>query len=205
VGRAPHRYGFAAPAFRAAADVRPGRRLYGVERRMEHTMHPNILVAYATKHGSTKEVAEVVAQVLCQHGASVIVRPATEVDELDGVDAVVVGGALYTGRWHRDARDLLSRLRRRLDGRPLAVFGMGPRTSSPADLAEARTQLDHALARYPDLHPVAVGVFGGVIDPTHLRFPFSRMAACDARDWQQIHRWAAELEPALAAARAVAS
>jgi len=65
--------------------------------------------------------------------------------------------------------------------------------------------LEDALARYPDLHPVAVGVFGGVIDPTHLRFPFSRMAACDARDWQQIHRWAAELEPALAAARAVAS
>jgi menaquinone-dependent protoporphyrinogen oxidase len=172
---------------------------------MEHPMHPNILVAYATKHGSTKEVAEAVAQALCREGASVTVRSATEVEDLDGVDAVVVGGALYTGRWHRDARDLLTRLRAALQDRPFAVFGMGPRTSEFEDLADARTQLDHALARYPDLHPVAITVFGGVIDPTVLHFPFSRMPACDARDWEQIHRWAAGLMPAFAAARAVAS
>ena len=167
-------------------------------------MYRTILVAYATKHGSTREVAETIAEVLRADGYDVTVRPASDITELDDVEAVVLGGALYTGRWHRDARRFLSRFRGELAARRLAVFGMGPKTMSTEDVAGSRDQLGRALQSFPDLRPVATAVFGGVIDPSRLRFPFSHLPASDARDWRQIRRWAAEVSAAFAAERATA-
>ena len=60
------------------------------------------------------------------------------------------------------------------------MFAIGPLTSGLDDLAAARGQLDHALDKIAELQPVTVAVFGGVVDPTQLRFPFSHMAASDA-------------------------
>ena len=71
-------------------------------------MEPKTLIAYASKHGSTQEVAEQVAQTLRDNGLDVDVRPASSVDDVDAYDALVIGGALYMGHWHRDARRLLT-------------------------------------------------------------------------------------------------
>ena len=70
-----------------------------------------VLVAYATKHGSTGEVAEAVATGLGKDGFDVDLLPARAIRGLAGYDAVVIGAALYMGRVHADARRLLSRLR----------------------------------------------------------------------------------------------
>jgi menaquinone-dependent protoporphyrinogen oxidase len=152
-----------------------------------------ILVAYATKRGSTREVAEAVAATLHGQGLAVEVRPARDVSDLSGYDGVVLGGALYTGRLHRDAREFLARHRNTLAVKPAAVFAMGPRTATEKDLAQSRAQLDRALAAVPEVEPQAVAIFGGVLDPAKQRFPFSRMAASDARDWEAIRRWAEEV------------
>jgi len=165
-------------------------------------MYRSILVAYATKHGSTREVAETIAGVLRADGYDVVVRRASDVSSLDDVEAVVLGGALYTGRWHRDARRFLSRFRGELAARRLAIFGMGPKTMSTEDVAGSRDQLGRALQSFPDLQPVTTAVFGGVIDPSVLRFPFSHLPASDARDWRQIRRWATEVSAAFATERA---
>jgi menaquinone-dependent protoporphyrinogen oxidase len=161
-------------------------------------MAPSILVAYATKRGSTREVAEAVAETLAEHGLDVDVRPAAEVRDLDRYDGVVLGGALYTGRWHADARRFLARHRAQLDRVPVAVFGMGPEKLDAPSVAESRKQLDRALARTPGLHPVAVAIFGGVVDPAKLHFPFSHMPASDARDWDAVEEWAQGLAAELA-------
>lgn len=153
-------------------------------------MSGSILVAYATSRGSTLEVAEAVATTLRRRGADVDVEPAADVASIDGYDGVVLGGALYTGRWHADARRFLARHRRALEALPVAVFALGPRTLAPADVAASRKQLDRALARTPELEPCAVAVFGGAIDPAKLRFPFNRMPASDARDWDAVEAWA---------------
>jgi hypothetical protein len=87
------------------------------------------------------------------------------------------------GRWHAEAVGFLRRHRRALVERPLAIFALGPRTTGERDLAGARAQLDRALAKVPDLRPCTIAIFGGVIDPATLRFPFRRMPASDARDW----------------------
>jgi menaquinone-dependent protoporphyrinogen IX oxidase len=75
---------------------------------------------------------------------------------------------------------------------------MGPMTMEDEAVAGSRKQLDRALAKVPDVHPVAVTVFGGVVEPKRLRFPFSRMPESDARDWAAIHTWAAEVAEAVA-------
>jgi menaquinone-dependent protoporphyrinogen oxidase len=150
----------------------------------------HLLVAYATKHGSTEEVAESIAEALAASGHEVDVRAAADVRDLGGYDGVILGGALYMGRWHGDAVGFLERHRRALATIPVAVFAMGPQTLADADVAGARAQLDRALAKVTDVTPSAVAIFGGVIDPTTLRFPLSRMHASDARDWEAIAAWA---------------
>jgi menaquinone-dependent protoporphyrinogen oxidase len=166
---------------------------------MEH----RILVAYATKRGSTAEVAAAVAEELRARGETVDLAAAGDVRGLDGYGAVVLGGALYMGRWHADARAFLARHREALERLPVAVFAIGPATLEEKNVADARTQLDRALRRAPAVAPVTVAIFGGVIDPAKLRFPFNRLAATDARDWDAICDWAADLPAALAAGLAV--
>jgi menaquinone-dependent protoporphyrinogen oxidase len=156
-------------------------------------MNTHILVAYATKHDSTREVAEALAAALRDRGLEVDVVPAADVRGLDGYGAVVLGGALYMGRWHRDAVRFLKRHLRSLGELPVSVFAMGPKTLGDADVASSRTQLDKALAAFPGLKPVAVAIFGGVVEPSKLRFPFKHMPASDARDWAAIAAWSHEV------------
>lgn len=153
-------------------------------------MTGHVVVAYATKHESTREVAEAIAARLREQGLRPELRPAREVEDVGGYDAVVLGGALYIGRWHRDARRFLARHRRALTSVPLAVFAMGPQTLTDDGVAESRAQLDRALRRFPELEPAEIAIFGGVIDPRRLRFPLNRVPATDARDWDAIRAWA---------------
>ena len=156
-------------------------------------MTARILVAYATAHGSTRQVAEAIATSLREQGLEADVTRAHGAANLESYDAVVLGGALFMGRWHRDARHFLERHRRLLGAVPLAVFAMGPATMEQKAVAGSRGQLDHALAGVPEVRPVLVAIFGGVIDPTTLRFPLNRMKPSDARDWDAIRDWASEI------------
>jgi len=160
-------------------------------------MSGTVLIAYASKHGSTQEVAHAVAEELQQHGLDVETLPAREVEDLRPYAGVVVGGSIYMGHWHADAVDLLKRHKYALESLPLAVFGMGPRTLEQHDVASAMAQLHHSLASVPEVDPAAVAIFGGVINPRSLRFPFSRMPATDARDWTAIRAWAADFAGSL--------
>jgi menaquinone-dependent protoporphyrinogen oxidase len=153
----------------------------------------NVLVAYASKHGTTREVAEFVAQKLEHRGLTVEVEEAARVSSIAHYDAVVVGGGLYMGKWHKDARRLLERHRHDLSSVRLAVFGMGPDEIAERKIHESRQQLDRALAATPELEPVAVTIFGGALKPEAWRFPFSRLRAFDARDWDEIEEWAEEV------------
>lgn len=149
-------------------------------------MNGHILVAYATKPGSTVEVAEAIAAPLRDGGHEVDVGPAADVSALDGYGAVVLGGALYMGHWHQDAVRFLNRHRLALKEIPLAVFAIGPKTLAEADVAASREQLDRALKAVAELTPAAVAIFGGVVDPSRLRF-------ADARDWDAISAWGHEV------------
>lgn len=171
----------------------------------EENMTSRVLVACATKKGSTREVAETIADVLRGQGSDADVVEAGAVDDPDSYDAVVLGGAIYMGRWHRDALRLLERHRKTLAGMPVFVFGMGPRTLAEDEVAGSRLALDIALAKVPEVEPLSLAIFGGVVDPAKLRFPFSRMPASDARDWHAIRDWADAIGSRLAGAPAGAA
>ena len=145
-----------------------------------------VLVAYATKRGSTREVAADVARVIRQSGAEVEISPARNVKTLDRYQAVVLGGALYMGRWHKDARKLLKSCRVELASLPLAVFAMGPKSTEPEALEGAGAELARALADVPEVHPFSTAIFGGV-------FSFGKKHAVDARDWKAIESWSDEV------------
>ena len=96
----------------------------------------DVLVAYATKHGTTEEVAEAITEELKGLGLEVELRRLRKVRGLDGYRAVVIGAPLYAGRWQKDARKFLKRHGKALEELPVAVFALGPvkhrRKTSPA-------------------------------------------------------------------------
>jgi menaquinone-dependent protoporphyrinogen oxidase len=149
-----------------------------------------VLIAYASKYGSVEEVAKYVGAVLRDRGAACAVMPVDEVDEAFSYDLVVLGTGLYMGRMHREARRFLKRHREALEHEPFAAFAMGPLSGDTAEKEKVRPQLERSLDRYPGLEPVSIAIFGGVIDPEKLHFPFDHMPAGDHRDWDEIRDFA---------------
>ncbi len=152
-------------------------------------MPADVLIVYASKRGSTEQTARRIGEVLRSRGLTTKVEEARRIKDLSGYRAVLLGGSIYLGRWHHDARVFLRRHRRTLERLPFAVFALGPGEDTPAQFAESRKQLDDALARFPEIEPRTRAVFGGVIDPEKLRFPMSRMKPRDLRDWDEIRAW----------------
>ncbi|WCH97287.1 flavodoxin domain-containing protein [Streptomyces moderatus] len=99
-------------------------------------MTDKVLVAYGTTNGSTARIAEAVADVLRKDGLAVDTLPARSVPSVAPYDAVVIGGGLYAGRWHKDARRFVRRHGRALTERPLWLFSSGPldATASERDI-----------------------------------------------------------------------
>ena len=169
-------------------------------------MPGTVLVGYATRYGSTQEVAEAVAATLRECGHTVKLQLLRDVRKLEGDGAVVLGAPLFMFHWHKDALGFLARQQAALTKMPVAIFVLGP-VHDPHDEAEWKdswTQLDKELAQFPWLKPVALEMFGGKYDPEMLGFPLKLFAgkepASDIRDWAAIRAWtsdlAAKLQPA---------
>jgi len=159
----------------------------------------SVLVAYATRYGSTREVAETIAATLQESGLAADCLSAREAHTLEGYSAVVLGAPLQMFRWHDDAKQFLSRHRQALMERPAAVFALGPFHVEAKEFEEARAQLDKELLKFPWFAPAAIEIFGGKFDPTTLRFPMNlmpglkQMPVNDIRDWPAIRAWASSL------------
>ena len=152
-----------------------------------------VLIAHASKYGSAEEVARYLGAVLRDRGASCVVAPVGDVEDVHGYDLVVLGSGLYMGRMHREARQFLKRYHEALEHRTFAAYAMGPFSNEEEEKEKVRPHLERGLGRYPDLEPVAIAIFGGVIDPEKLSFPFRRMPAGDYRDWDEIRDFALAL------------
>ena len=91
-----------------------------------------VLVTAASRHGSTADIAAAIVRVLHLRGlAADLVEPA-EVKDLSEYDAVVLGSAVYAGRWMGPATDLVARCQSQLAGRPVWLFSSGP-VGNPAE------------------------------------------------------------------------
>ena len=159
---------------------------------------PSVLVTFATLYESTREVAEAIAATLTKSVVEVVFQPIRQVRSDEKYQAVVLGAPLYMFRWHKDARRFLSKSRKELIQKPVAIFA-GPIHDEEKEWQDVRKQLNKALAIFPWLKPVAIKVFGGRFDPTRLRFPYGflpvmkKIPASYIRDWTKIKSWAENL------------
>ena len=154
----------------------------------------SILVAYGSKRGGTEGLAHMVADALEQEGLDAKVEPARKVRDLDGYDAVVVGGALYAYRRHRDARRFVKRHARELHDRPTYLFSSGPLDDSATNgdippVKGVQALMDRVGAR-------GHVTFGGRLAPDAKGFPASAMAKKNSGDWRdagQVRSWAHQI------------
>lgn len=163
----------------------------------------NVLVAHASKHGSTAEIAEAIAGELRDRGLAADCRAAHDVDELGGYDAVVLGSAVYMKRWQGDARHFLRAHGKSLAELPFWVFSSGP-TGDPAEDDAAWQEPKRTIAKAEKLGARDHVVFGGRISAESGRMARSMAEGTpeeyrDRRDWDEIRSWAGgiaeELEP----------
>lgn len=163
-------------------------------------MANKILLAYASVHGSTQEIAEQIAETIRNEGLTVDLQEARKVQSLTGYQAIVLGAPIYMFHLHKDALNFISRHKDTLmDGLPIAIFAGGPIEADKDQWGDISKQLDQELAKFPWLKPIAVEIVGGRFDPTKLRFPYNlipalkQMPAADLRDWTAIRSWSNDL------------
>lgn len=163
-------------------------------------MKQQILVAYASKHGATAEIAQVIGEQLAQAGHHVDVKAVDDVADPGAYDAVVLGSAVYVGNWRKEAARFLEEQAAILAQRPLWLFSSGPTgEGDPADLMKGW--------RFPEkLQPLAdrldvrdIAVFHGVLDAEKLNF-MERLVVKgvkapmgDFREWDEIRAWGAKI------------
>jgi menaquinone-dependent protoporphyrinogen oxidase len=162
-----------------------------------------VLVTVGSTRGGTEGLGEMVAEDLRAEGFEADMTPPKRVKRLDGYDAVIVGGALYAFRWHKDARRFVKRHVTELSTRPVYFFSSGP-------LDDSATTKDIPPVKVVSALMQRVGArghitFGGRLEPDAKGFPASAMAKNHAGDWRdpkQVMDWtrtvAAELRTATA-------
>jgi menaquinone-dependent protoporphyrinogen oxidase len=165
-------------------------------------MSTKILVAYATRTGSTAEVAEAIARRLCEAGLSAEVRPVADVAGVEGYFGAVLGSAIRYSSWLPEMTDFLSANRDALAVMPVAFYSMHMLSLGDDPAAKAERTKYTAQARQA-VTPVDEAFFAGKIDPARLSL-FDRLAVRlvkspvgDRRDWTRIWEWAAALAPKL--------
>jgi menaquinone-dependent protoporphyrinogen oxidase len=161
-------------------------------------MPMQVLVAYATKHGSTAEIADVIGATLSEGGLEVAVRNARDVQRLDPYGAVVLGSGLYSAHWQRDANRFVKRHLAALQRVPVWLFSSGPLDHS-AEFDDI--PLTEHVA--PDVAPIGARghrTFGGRLlegTPGVDAVLLATHRVGDFRNWDHIRSWAREIATVL--------
>ncbi len=154
-----------------------------------------VLVTAASRHGSTAEIAAVIAGILRTSGIEVDVAAPESVEAIDGYDAVVLGSGVYAGHWMKPAKDFVERWELDLAERPVFLFSSGPLgeipkpTEDPLDVEEidrSTGAIDHQ-------------VFAGRLMRSQMSVPEKMILTVvrapdgDFRPWDDISDWAKEI------------
>ena len=160
---------------------------------------PSILVSAASRHGSTREIAQAIAESLRSAGLTVDVVDPDRVGSVEAYDAVVLGSGIYAGRWLEAARRLTERHRAELKGRPVWLFSSGPIGEPLTPVEEPRD----GVRLVSELRAREHRVFAGRLDPSELGWVERTITGMveapngDFRDWREIRGWAEEIAAAI--------
>nr|MBC7245189.1 flavodoxin domain-containing protein [Chloroflexota bacterium] len=170
-------------------------------------MNMQVLVAYASRHGATAEIAEKIGEVLSEAGFPTTVLPANQVTDLNPYQAVVLGSAVYMGQWLKEAADFLRNNQDELAKRMVWLFSSGPTGPAPvAQLLKTWRFPKSLWAVAERIRPRDIVVFHGMLDIDKLTVPEKvviraiKVHVGDYRDWDLIAVWADGIADALKAA-----
>jgi menaquinone-dependent protoporphyrinogen oxidase len=162
-----------------------------------------VLVAYASKHESTAEIAERIAATMRSVGCDAEARPAAEVDDVSGYTAVVLGSAVYAKRWRREARGFARRHAAALRDMPVWLFSSGPLGAVDEHPTAPMPPFAERLAAKLGARDHVM--FGGRVPTDPGNFIERKMLEStpperrDARDWPAIEEWARTVASQVAA------
>jgi menaquinone-dependent protoporphyrinogen oxidase len=176
----------------------------------DYVMINRILVAYGSRAGSTREIADTIAHVLEAAGAEVDVMDVKKVTDISDYRSVIIGSAVRIGKLIPETMQFAQRFERELRVKPTAYFVVC-RTMAD-DTPENRYVVTGYLEPLCKIKkPVCEGLFAGKIDHTKVepawRFLLSYvkdgfMLDGDFRDWDAVNDWARSLVPLLVTQRA---
>ena len=165
-------------------------------------------MAAASKHGATEEIAERIGADLTSWGLEVEVRKLGEVEDVRPYEAVVLGSAIFYGKWMKEAIRFVALHEGELAERPTWLFGSGSVTGDPP-VGDDPNAVSSALVErlVTQTHAREHKVFAGKLDRSTLglteMLPVRMVRAHDGdwRDWQAIDEWAAGIASDLDAQR----
>jgi len=165
-----------------------------------------LLITYASKYGSTAEIADVIGKELRKRNYEVEIKPVEEVASLAEYDGFVIGSALYAGGWIKSAADFLRQYQEQLAGRPVWLFSSGPTgEGDPNAIMDGWTFPEDLEPVREAIQPQEVILFHGQIDPDRLNFAEKmiiksvKATVGDFRDWLVIRGWARSIDLGLQA------
>ena len=160
-------------------------------------MTVKILVAYASKHGATAEIAGKIGEVLTQDGFEVDVMPANHAGDLAQYNAVVLGSAAYIGQWRKEAVKFIRNNENTLAGMSAWLFTSGPTgEGDPVELLQGWRYPGKIQSAIDHIKPRDIAVFHGALDVNKLNFfekfilKMVKAPVSDFRDWDTINSWA---------------
>ncbi len=161
-------------------------------------MSQKILVTYASRAGSTAEVALRIGAVLREQNMDVDVLPVKQVKSLQNYNAVIAGSAVRMGSWLPEAVDFVKHNQQSLNERPCAFFSVYLMNMGN-DEASRQIHETYLSAARALVKPHKEAYFSGVGNPKKLGL-FERMIGKmvkspegDFRNWESIKSWAAEV------------
>jgi len=152
-----------------------------------------VLVVTASKHGSTADIGRAIADVITGEGIEVHVSEPDTLSSLGDVDAVILGSAVYAGRWMKTMKEFVDAHSSELQELPVWLFSSGPLgdplmpDEDPVDVAPI----------FGATGAFAHRIFPGRLDRRTLNFGERaivgafKVADGDFRDWDEIRGWAA--------------
>jgi menaquinone-dependent protoporphyrinogen oxidase len=166
----------------------------------EWFMGTKILVAFASKYGATAEIAEKIGGVLSEAGLVTDVVPVVPVEDVSQYSAVILGSAVYVGKWRKEAVKFLKTNEKLLSDRPVWLFSSGPSgEGDPVQLLDGWIYPTALQTSIEIISPREIKVFHGSVNPEQLNFIEKSMINTvkapvgDFRDWDQIKSWAATI------------
>jgi len=170
-----------------------------------------ILVAYASRHESTAEIAEAIGTALRVFPTlTVHVQSVDLVGDITPYDAVVVGSAVYAGQWQASAVNFVKHNEQKLTQRPVWLFSSGPTgEGDPKTLLKGWALPDVLAAAVAQIQPRDIAIFHGKMDVDDMNFLERAMIKMvkaptgDFRDWDMIRAWANGIAETLTASQPI--